>query len=317
MFTMENIVHYIGMGQFAATIRLLFGENPMSAYKHLHWTLSKFFSKKPEMMAFWHARLVYSILSLQNVNFLCFDTKKRVKMLVKWLLIAHNLELIPPMYLKRIVQILARNGIHHSRQPTGEYARGLAHAQNLIPLSPSIWGEQLQAIKQWSIFLHQNFGGIHWPSSISTVEEAEEFWGDYEGDLRHAIPAFTRLPCFINFPTTTCDAVDCLVEESVKLYQSAGKWLNDEVFLDRASTRLWATAFLHASKTSLLSVLTRRSLFQSRNSLDKILATSNFFNYILSDFVTTTGQVNLVSKGIAILVLVVALEVCMIISLST
>ncbi|PJF19715.1 hypothetical protein PSACC_00470 [Paramicrosporidium saccamoebae] len=278
--TMETAKYYIGEGKFAKTVKRFLGKNPLSAHRYLYSTLAKRFSNRPEMLAFWHTRLVYSILSLRSVNFQDSLVKDRAAMLVKWLLAAYNLELIPPMYLGKVVQILARNKIQCDMSRTSDYARGLAYAQEFAPTSASIWGGYTQAIKQWGIFLHQNFGGIRWPSSINTVEEAEEFWGDYKGNLKHAIPAFSELPYLIDFPSTVCDTVECLVEESIKLYESAGKWSDENVLLNPASTRLWATLLLHTKRISIISREMKFELFQPGNALGKILATSNFFDYI-------------------------------------
>ncbi|PJF19714.1 hypothetical protein PSACC_00471 [Paramicrosporidium saccamoebae] len=289
--TVENTARYIGNGQFAADIKLLFEKGIIFAHEHLHLVLSECFTKRPEILAFWHARLVYSILSSEFVNGRPTEMRKCARVLVKGLLTVHNVELIPPMYLGKIVQILAHNKIHCSTNTTGDYAKNLAYAQGLAPETNSIWGGCLQAVRQWGIFLHQNFGWIRWPASINTVEEAEEFWGNYKGDLRHAIPAFTNLPGLINFPSTACDTVECLVEESVKLYTSAGRWSTEGVFLDRASTRLWSTRFLHTCQAHPLSTLEVPKLFKSETALSKILATSDFFDYIPEQFAQASEQV--------------------------
>jgi hypothetical protein len=115
------------------------------------------------------------------------------------------------------------------------------------------------------------------------------------------------LPYPINFPTAICDNVRCLAEESVKLYNSAGKWFNEEVFLDRASTRLWATAFLHAARTKLISVWTKAKLFRPESELGEILATSNFFDYIPKKLVLASDEWALAIGGVTLSVSIILL----------
>ncbi|PJF19270.1 hypothetical protein PSACC_00909 [Paramicrosporidium saccamoebae] len=283
--TKANATKYYGNGKFATRIELVFGRDPISAHKNLYLILYKRFSGKPAMLAFWHARLVYSILSLPNVNFLNDSVKKRAAVMLKWLLAAYGVELIPPLYLEGIVKILALNKVNCDTNPTSDYATSLVHAQASVPSSASIYGGLLQAAKQWGTFLHQNFAGIVWPLSISTINEAETFWNDYDGDLKHAIPAFTKLPYPINFPTVTCTTVLCLAEESVELYRSAERWSNEEIFSGRASTRLWATVFLHTNRADPILHTAKVNLFDPDHHFGQILATSSFFDYIREELV--------------------------------
>jgi hypothetical protein len=171
----------------------------------------------------------------------------------------------------------------------------LARVQEFAPSSPSIWGGFPQAAKQWGIFLHRNFSGIEWPSSINTFDETEAFWGGYSDDLKHAIPAFTKLPHPVNFPNIVCTTVLCFVEESVKLYKSAGEWSTEKWYqemrsdstwgdnrnaLDRAALRLWATALLHTGRTDPINSALKTKLFNQYDYPRGRLATSGILDYI-------------------------------------